>query len=143
MPQLGEAVVEGTVMRWLKKEGESIAEFEALLEVNTDKVDTEVPSPASGQVLRVYVPEGETVRAGTLLAMIGQPGEAVPDAPARVAPAAGGPPAPPTAAAAPRAPQPAAGDLGFISPVVARIAAEHSLDLSRVRGPRRGGGGPG
>src|SRR3972149_10459628 len=87
MPQLGEAVVEGTVMRWLKKEGESIAEFEALLEVNTDKVDTEVPSPASGQVLRVYVPEGETVQAGTLLAMIGQPGEAVPEAPARVAPA--------------------------------------------------------
>ena len=138
MPQLGESVVEGTVMRWLKKEGESIAEFEALLEVNTDKVDTEVPSPASGQVLRVYVPEGETVQAGTLLAMIGQPGEAVPEAPARGAPADAAA-ALPTVAAAPRAPELAAGDLGFISPVVARIAAEHSLDLSRVRGTGRGG----
>jgi 2-oxoglutarate dehydrogenase E2 component (dihydrolipoamide succinyltransferase) len=134
MPQLGESVVEGTVTRWLKKEGEPIAEFEALLEVNTDKVDTEVPSPASGRVLRVYVPEGETVRAGTLLAMIGQPGEPVPDAPARPAAAAAAPVAPVSA----RAPERAAGDLGFISPVVAKIAAEHNLDLSRVRGTGQG-----
>jgi 2-oxoglutarate dehydrogenase E2 component (dihydrolipoamide succinyltransferase) len=134
MPQLGESVVEGTVTRWLKKEGEPIAEFEALLEVNTDKVDTEVPSPASGRVLRVYVPEGETVRAGTLLAMIGQPGEPVPDAPARPAAAAAAPVAPVSV----RAPERAAGDLGFISPVVAKIAAEHNLDLSRVRGTGQG-----
>jgi len=135
MPQLGESVVEGTVTRWLKKEGEPIAEFEALLEVNTDKVDTEVPAPASGRVLRVYVPEGETVRAGTLLAVIGQPGEAVPEAPARPTAAAATAAAP----AAARAPERAAGDLGFISPVVAKIAAEHNLDLSRVRGTGQGG----
>jgi 2-oxoglutarate dehydrogenase E2 component (dihydrolipoamide succinyltransferase) len=135
MPQLGESVVEGTVTRWLKKEGEPIAEFEALLEVNTDKVDTEVPAPASGRVLRVYVPEGETVRAGTLLAVIGQPGEAVPEAPARPAAAAAAPVAPAEA----RAPERAAGDLGFISPVVAKIAAEHNLDLGRVRGTGQGG----
>jgi 2-oxoglutarate dehydrogenase E2 component (dihydrolipoamide succinyltransferase) len=136
MPQLGESVVEGTVARWLKKEGEPIAEFEALLEVNTDKVDTEVPSPASGQVLRVYVPEGETVRAGTLLAMIGRPGEAVPEAPEPGMAAASVEPA---AAMAPRAPERKDGDLGFISPVVAKIAAEHNVDLGRVRGTGRGG----
>ena len=148
MPQLGESVVEGTVARWLKKEGDSVAEFEALLEVNTDKVDTEVPSPASGQVLQVYVPEGQTVQAGTLLAMIGEPGEAVPEAPG---PGAAPAPAQLAAGAAPAAPPPAAGaaaphaherageDLGFISPVVAKMAAEHRLDLSRVRGTGRGG----
>jgi len=148
MPQLGESIVEGTVARWLKKEGDSVAEFEALLEVNTDKVDTEVPSPASGQVLQVYVPEGQTVQAGTLLAMIGEPGEAVPEAPA---PGAAPAPAQLAAGAAPAAPPPAAGaaaphaherageDLGFISPVVAKMAAEHRLDLSRVRGTGRGG----
>ena len=79
MPQLGESIVEGTVTKWLKKEGETIDEFEPLLEVNTDKVDTEIPSPASGSLLKVYVPEGQTVRAGTVLAMLGEPGETVPD----------------------------------------------------------------
>jgi 2-oxoglutarate dehydrogenase E2 component (dihydrolipoamide succinyltransferase) len=135
MPQLGESVVEGTVTKWLKREGETVQEFEPLLEVNTDKVDTEVPSPATGQVLRVYVPEGETVRAGTLLAMVGQPGEAVPEGSA--------PAAPSPAAQAPTAPKPElrkeAGDLGFISPVVAKIAAEHGVDLGRLHGTGSGG----
>jgi pyruvate/2-oxoglutarate dehydrogenase complex dihydrolipoamide acyltransferase (E2) component len=72
MPQLGESVVEGTVTKWLKVEGDTVAEFEALLEINTDKVDTEIPSPSSGTLLRVYVNEGQTVNAGTLLAMIGE-----------------------------------------------------------------------
>ena len=135
MPQLGESVVEGTVTKWLKKEGEPIAEFEPLVEINTDKVDTEVPSPAGGVVLRVYVGEGETVRAGTMLASIGQPGEAPPEAA----------PAPQTAGAVPAAPRaespaPAArSELGFISPVVARIAAEHAVDLGRVKGTGQGG----
>src|SRR3989304_2783849 len=139
MPQLGESVVEGTVARWLKKEGDSVAEFEALLEGNTDKVDTEVPSPASGQVLQVYVPEGQTVQAGTLLAMIGEPGGAVPEAPAPAAGAAPAAPPPAAGAAAPHAHEWAGEDLGFISPVVAKMAAEHRLDLSRVRGTGRGG----
>jgi 2-oxoglutarate dehydrogenase E2 component (dihydrolipoamide succinyltransferase) len=134
MPQLGESVVEGTVTKWLKKEGEAVQEFEPLLEVNTDKVDTEVPSPAAGQVLRVYVPEGETVRAGTLLAVVGQPGEAVPEGPAPAAPAA-------AEVVTARTPQreKKGEDLGFISPVVAKIAAEHRVDLSRVRGTGSGG----
>ena len=75
MPQLGELVVEGTVTRWLKRAGETVQEYESLLEVNTDKVDTEIPAPATGTVLQLLVPEGETVRAGTLLALIGEPGE--------------------------------------------------------------------
>jgi len=140
MPQLGESVVEGTVTRWLKVEGDSIEEFEALLEVNTDKVDTEIPAPASGKLLKLYVPEGTTVRAGTLLAVIGQQGEAVPEAEAEP------PQAPPiTSAAAVTTPVPAAGveptqaDLGFISPVVARLAREHNLDLHQVRGTGVGG----
>ena len=75
MPQLGESVVEGTVSKWLRREGEPIREFDPLMEVNTDKVDTEIPAPATGVLLKVYVPEGATVKAGTLLAVIGQPGE--------------------------------------------------------------------
>src|SRR4051794_11560584 len=84
MPQLGESVVEGTVSKWLKQVGDAITEFEPLLEVSTDKVDTEIPAPASGVLLQVYVPEGQTVERGVLLAMIGQPDEAIPDAPSTV-----------------------------------------------------------
>src|SRR5258708_2426018 len=81
MPQLGESVVEGTVSKWLKQVGDNIEAFEPLLEVSTDKVDTEVSAPASGVILQIYVAEGTTVERGVLLAMIGQPGEAVPEAP--------------------------------------------------------------
>src|SRR5437763_6485004 len=84
MPQLGESVVEGTVSKWLKKVGDSVQEFEPLLEVSTDKVDMEVSAPAEGVVLQIYVPEGTTVERGVLLAMIGQPGEAIRDAPSTV-----------------------------------------------------------
>jgi 2-oxoglutarate dehydrogenase E2 component (dihydrolipoamide succinyltransferase) len=145
MPQLGESVVEGTVTKWLKKEGESVQEFEPLVEINTDKVDTEVPAPASGVVLKLYVPEGQTVRAGTLLAVIGAQGEAVPGdgggAPAAgVEVAAAAQAAPPLAAPPAAAPKGGrAGDLGFISPVVARLASEHGVDLSRVSGTGAGG----
>lgn len=143
MPQLGESVVEGTITKWLKAEGEPVSEFDPLLEINTDKVDTEVPSPAGGTLLKVYVPEGQTVRAGTLLAMVGTPGEAIPaegvapatvvDAPARVAE---------TRPAGNLESKPAgrpAREMGFISPVVARIAAEHDVDLSQVTGTGQGG----
>src|SRR3990170_1701069 len=101
MPQLGESVVEGTVSKWLKAEGQSVNEYEPLLEVNTDKVDTEIPSPAGGVLLRILVPEGQTVQAGTVLAMIGAAGEAVPEAPAAA-------PAGPRAGAQAPAPAPAA-----------------------------------
>jgi 2-oxoglutarate dehydrogenase E2 component (dihydrolipoamide succinyltransferase) len=140
MPKLGESVVEGTVTRWLKQEGEQVDEFEALLEINTDKVDSEIPSPAKGTLLKILVPEGVTVQAGTVIAWIGQPGEAVPGGEA---------PAPAGAAAEPiLEPVEGAGsrdapirdrDLGFISPVVAKLAREYNLDLSQVRGTGAGG----
>ncbi len=78
MPQLGESVVEGTVTKWLKQEGETIQEMEGLLDISTDKVETEIPSPAGGVLLKVLVGEGETVKAGTILAWIGEAGEALP-----------------------------------------------------------------
>jgi 2-oxoglutarate dehydrogenase E2 component (dihydrolipoamide succinyltransferase) len=159
MPQLGESVVEGTVIKWLIGEADSVEEFEPLVEINTDKVDTEVPSPATGTILKLLVAEGETVRAGTLLAVIGEPGEEVPEAP-KVLPENGdtappadreggeakapslterevqGAPAAPSSASPSRA---QGADLGFISPVVARIAAEQKVDLSQVSGSGSGG----
>src|SRR6266705_676663 len=90
MPQMGVSVSEGTVTKWLKNEGEAIEADEPLLEISTDKVDTEVPSPGSGVVSEILVPEGETVAVGTVLARIG--GEAA--APAEA------PPEPATQAAA-------------------------------------------
>src|SRR5690606_24881161 len=71
MPQMGESVVEGTVARWLKAPGDPVAALEPLLEISTDKIDTEVPAPAAGTLLEVLVAEGTTVRAGTVLAYIG------------------------------------------------------------------------
>jgi pyruvate/2-oxoglutarate dehydrogenase complex dihydrolipoamide acyltransferase (E2) component len=143
MPQLGESVVEGTVTKWLKKEGESIDEYEALLEVNTDKVDTEIPSPAGGTVLKLLVAEGITVTAGTVLAWIGQPGEEIPVG--ETGPETHSPATIPTARQVlPSAPAPASSpqttrDLGFISPVVAKIAKEHNVDLQQVSGTGQGG----
>lgn len=140
MPQLGESVVEGTVTRWLKQEGETVEEFESLLEVNTDKVDSEIPSPAAGTLLKIVVPEGETVKAGTVIAWIGEPGESLPDEaaagrlPAAEKPAQA-PPVQPVVVPAPGRDQ----DLGFISPVVARLAQEYQVDLSQIKGTGQGG----
>ncbi len=145
MPQLGESVVEGTVIKWLKQEGDTVEEFEPLVEINTDKVDTEVPSPTGGTLLKLYVDEGETVEAGALLAYIGEPDESVPEAAEgdgaekkeRKAKAK---------AQVERAPAQAEavepgrrGDLGFISPVVARIASQENVDLTKVEGTGRDG----
>ena len=117
MPALGESVTEGTVSSWLKAVGDSVEVDEPLLEVATDKVDTEVPSPVAGTVLKILVPEDETVNVGTVLAIIGDPSEASPAAPAPAAPAASAPapataeparPAAPPVAPAQSAPGPAA-----------------------------------
>ena len=75
MPKLGESVIEGTVIRWLKREGEAIEEYEPLLEVSTDKVDSEIPAAATGVLLRILVAAGETVAVGTTIAEIGAPGD--------------------------------------------------------------------
>src|SRR5574340_378265 len=76
VPLLGEGVEEATVSRWLKQEGDPIKELEPLLEVNTDKVDTEIPAPASGTVLKIVIQEGTPAKVGDTLALIGKPGEA-------------------------------------------------------------------
>jgi pyruvate dehydrogenase E2 component (dihydrolipoamide acetyltransferase) len=172
MPQMGVSVSEGTITKWLKQEGEEIQADEPLLEISTDKVDTEVPSPGTGVVQQIIHQEGETVPVGERIAVIGAPGAAPADQPSGdgAAPAAEqeAPPEPatadaaaetaaassadaPTPAAPPEpepaeapAPAPAAapenGDgKSFVSPVVARIAGEHDVDISQVQGTGRGG----
>src|SRR5437763_13928795 len=126
MPQMGVSVSEGTITRWLKREGDQVEADEPLLEISTDKVDTEVPSPASGTLVQILVQEGETVDVGTKLAQIG--GAAGAPAPAAPEPAPVAPSEPePAPAPAAQAPAPAAdvsgGNGKFVSPVVARIAA--------------------
>jgi len=138
MPQLGESVVEGTVSKWLKQVGESVSEFEPLLEVSTDKVDTEVPSPASGVVLQIYVPEGQTVERGVLLAMIGEANEKVPDAPPTVG-ASVLDTAPQDKQAAPVVQSSDSQSAQRYSPVVARMAAENNIDLTQLKGSGMGG----
>ena len=200
MPQMGVSVSEGTITRWLKQPGDSVTLDEPLLEISTDKVDTEVPSPGEGVVTEIRVQEGETVEVGTVLAVIAPAGTPAADAggvqeaptpdtaPAPVASAEPVPPAEPVAAASDAAPEPApqpaaatpsdtvsqapsapapeapapeapasqpaapqppaapspaplAGGNGktFVSPVVARIAAEHGVDPGVVPGTGQGG----
>ena len=149
MPQLGETVTEGTITKWFKAVGDTVAEDEPLFEVSTDKVDSEVPSPVSGTLTEIKVPEGETVDVGVVLAVIGAagPGPAVAaitePAPVRE-PVAD--PEPPTATAIPApAPTPGpvpeadAGESRLLSPVVRRLIAEHGLDPSTIAGTGIGG----
>ncbi len=159
MPQMGVSVSEGTITKWLKQPGDQVARDEPLLEISTDKVDTEVPSPGEGVLTQILVPEGETVDVGTVLATIGPAGSAPSEAPAPAeAPTQEAPEtAPEPAAAAPEqqaaaepapaqpvAPAPAADTAAgngktFVSPVVARIASEHGVDPSTVPGTGAGG----
>ena len=172
MPQMGVSVSEGTITKWLKQPGEAIARDEPLLEISTDKVDTEVPSPGEGVLAEILVSEGQTVDVGTVVGRIGPAGiEAATAAPEEPAPAAAPAeqpvadaevvvaapppepaPAPATepepavaqpAAAAPvaAAPQPemAGNGRAFVSPVVARIAAQHGVDPTAVSGTGTGG----
>jgi pyruvate dehydrogenase E2 component (dihydrolipoamide acetyltransferase) len=156
MPQMGVSVSEGTITKWLKQEGEHVEADEPLLEISTDKVDTEVPSPGTGTLTQILVQEGQTVDVGTKVGQIGGGGGAPePEA-------APTPPEPATQQAAQQAdapspaetPQPVqqqpvppqqpavtnGGSAGtFVSPVVARIAAEHGVDPTQVSGSGRGG----
>jgi pyruvate dehydrogenase E2 component (dihydrolipoamide acetyltransferase) len=189
LPALGESVTEGTVTRWLKQVGDQVQTDEPLLEISTDKVDTEIPSPAAGTLLEIKVAEDETVEVGTELAVIGaaagasaetaaQPAGTTPattpedagaeaetpleaeaatqaaaaaqseekskqDAPS-APPAPPPPPAPTPAAAAPAAPAPAAPSAGgdgspYVTPLVRKLAAEHSVDLTTLSGTGVGG----
>ncbi len=154
MPQLGETVTEGTITRWMKAVGDTVARDEPLFEVSTDKVDSEVPSPVSGVLTEIVVPEGETVEVGVKLAVIG---DGAAPAPAEAAPASAGaapppPPPPPPASAPPTAPpvvpaevsagSPAAapeGGASLLSPIVRRLLAENGLDQADVNGTGAGG----
>jgi 2-oxoglutarate dehydrogenase E2 component (dihydrolipoamide succinyltransferase) len=161
MPQMGVSVSEGTITKWLKQEGETVAADESLLEISTDKVDTEVPSPGSGIVQQILVQEGETVEVGTKLAVIAPEGAEAPPAAEQTPPepatqeaaaeaeapssSEGETPTPETAP--PPAPEPApvaadgngGGEKTFVSPVVARIASEHGVDVGQISGTGRGG----
>ena len=132
MPQLGESVVEGSIGKWLKQPGDRVQEYEPLLEVVTDKVDTEIPSPVSGVLLEIRAAEGETVKVGTVIAVIGEEGE-----PPRATVAAGetaGRPEPAAPVEEQEGSDARPAGRGYLTPVVARMAAEHGLDLSQVEG---------
>ncbi len=146
---MGESIVEGTLTKWLKKPGDKVERDEPLFEISTDKVDTEIPSPAAGTLGELLVKEGETVGVGTIVARIsdgaGAPSAPAPAAapappvPAPVAEAAPPPPAPP----APAAPEPvaeaAAEPSGPLSPLVRKMARENNIDLAKVTGTGAGG----
>jgi 2-oxoglutarate dehydrogenase E2 component (dihydrolipoamide succinyltransferase) len=154
MPALGESVSEGTVTRWLKGVGDSVAVDEALLEVSTDKVDTEIPSPVAGTIISIDVPVDTTVPVGARLAVIGNSGAAPVAAPAPVvaAPVVSTPvvaaavpaPAPvvaaPIVAPAPVAPAPVSQPLdAYVTPIVRKLASELGVNLASVKGTGVGG----
>jgi 2-oxoglutarate dehydrogenase E2 component (dihydrolipoamide succinyltransferase) len=156
LPQLGETVTEGTITRWFKNVGDTVAADEPLFEVSTDKVDTEVPSPIAGTLTEIRVPAGETVPVGTVIAVVGAATGAVAPAPApapkpapapapKAAPAPAPAPAPqaaPTPAPAP-APAPAArasvSSNVLLSPVVRRLVNDHGIDVAQLAGTGPGG----
>ncbi|MFN8183416.1 MAG: 2-oxoglutarate dehydrogenase, E2 component, dihydrolipoamide succinyltransferase [Candidatus Nanopelagicales bacterium] len=142
LPALGESVTEGTVTRWLKQVGDQVAVDEPLLEVSTDKVDTEIPAPAAGVLTEIRVSEDETVEVGAVLAVIGAPGAAPAAAPAPAPAPPAAAPAPPAAAPAAPAPAPApepGQDTVYVTPIVRKLANEKGVDLATVRGTGVGG----
>ncbi len=161
MPQMGESVVEGTIAKWLVKEGDVVTEDQPLVEISTDKVDTEIPSPGAGRIAKIVAEEGQTLPVGATLAVIEPAGAEAPAKLKVVAPKASAPkpepapvqvkPAPPPPLPAP-SPQPMqsasagvhevesdAGGPRRFSPVVLKIAAEEGIDLSHVPGTGIGG----
>jgi pyruvate/2-oxoglutarate dehydrogenase complex dihydrolipoamide acyltransferase (E2) component len=158
LPQMGEGVTDATITKWLKNVGDQVKQYDPVVEVNTDKVDTEIPSPVNGTVLKVLFQEGSVVAVDSILMWIGKPGEEVPaneadgsnkpatkvetkpataPQPLPVAPAV----QPLPVAAAPRLIADAASQAGAVpvSPLVARIAAENNVNLAAVRGSGPGG----
>jgi 2-oxoglutarate dehydrogenase E2 component (dihydrolipoamide succinyltransferase) len=169
MPQMGESIVEGTLTKWLKKPGDHVERDEPLFEISTDKVDTEIPAPSAGTLAEIIIEEGKTVGINTVVGRISDgdgaaPAQSAPaqSAPAQSTPAAAppatpaAPPAPPAAPAAEEPPQPkpaaeppapsvaappaqAEETAGPLSPLVRKMAREHNIDLSKVKGTGAGG----
>jgi pyruvate dehydrogenase E2 component (dihydrolipoamide acetyltransferase) len=157
MPQMGESIVEGTLTKWLKKPGDTVGRDEPLFEISTDKVDTEIPSPAAGTLAEVLIEEGKTVGINTIVARINDGSSApaaapearqaeppAPQAPAPQAPtpAAAAPPPPAPVAEADGTPEPVATVVeetaGPLSPLVRKMARENNIDLSQVKGTGAG-----
>jgi pyruvate dehydrogenase E2 component (dihydrolipoamide acetyltransferase) len=157
MPQMGESIFEGTITKWLKKPGDKVQRDEPLFEISTDKVDAEIPAPASGVLQEIKVSEGNTVQVNTVVGVIGDangasPAAAAPAKPAQAAPApsAPAPPAPAAQKAAPAAPPAPASTPAVASkeddesdvrssPLVRKLAREHNIDLAQVSGTGTGG----
>ena len=166
MPQMGESIAEGTIVRWIKKVGDPVERDEPLFEISTDKVDAEIPAPAAGVLTDIRVKEGETVAVNSVVAEIGQPNEVRRADPAKTDASAGGPagsPGAPTAPTGPAAPQQADGQTTPVptptdqsvaavtpqqpsgdgrrrsSPLVRRIAKEHNVDIAQIPGSGIGG----
>jgi len=143
MPQMGVSVAEGTIIEWRKQPGDWIEADETICEISTDKIDTEVPSPASGRISEILVDPGTTVDVGTVLARIetdAKPGEPhVSEAGSEAAAARGETPAPATDTPSPAPARNGGNGHRRYSPVVQRIAAEHDVDLESVQGSGRGG----
>ena len=160
LPQLGETVTEGTITRWFKKVGDTVAADEPLVEVSPDKVDTEVPSPVAGVLTEIRVPEGETVPVGAVIGVVGDAGAVVAAPPAAApAPVVEAAPAPVVAAPVVAAPAPApvvsapvitapasapvapavGNDNRLLSPVVRRLVTEHNLNVDSIAGTGPGG----
>ena len=142
MPQMGESIAEGTIVRWIKKVGESVERDEPLFEISTDKVDAEIPSPAAGVLTDIKVKEGETVAVNSVVAEIGQPNEARESAPAEQQADGQTTPAPTPAdntVAAVTSEQPSDNGRRRSSPLVRRIAKEHNVDLTQIAGSGIGG----
>ena len=147
MPQMGESIAEGTITRWMKQIGDTVARDEPLFEISTDKVDAEIPSPAAGRLIEIKNATGETVPVNQVVAVLETDATATVAAAPAAAAAPTATPAPSPAAAQPEkqaqaaAPEPAAprGEGTFVSPVVRKIAEEHGLDPERVPGTGAGG----
>jgi pyruvate dehydrogenase E2 component (dihydrolipoamide acetyltransferase) len=150
MPQMGESIVEGTITKWLKKPGDKVQRDEPLFEISTDKVDAEIPAPASGVLQEIKIAEGTTVGVNTIVGTIAADGEAAAPAkaaPSKPAPAAAAPPKeekkPTAPTPAPAAPAPAAREddqeEARSSPLVRKIAREHGVSLSQISGTGLGG----
>src|SRR5215471_12821678 len=139
MPQMGESIFEGTLTKWLKNPGDMVKRDEPLFEISTDKIDSEIPSPASGTLQKILVEEGQTVEINTVVAIIGDE-RAVAEPSASTA-------APPPKAAAPRPAQVTTAvptdeedesTPGHVSPIVRRLAREHGVDLTELTGKGTG-----
>ena len=141
MPQMGESIAEGTIVRWVKQVGDSVERDEPLFEISTDKVDAEIPAPVAGVLAQIRAGVGETVPVNSVVAVIGNQGEVIAPEPARTAPATPGA-ATPTDSGGPTLeppPSPSTPASRRLSPLVRRLLAEHGIDASRVSGTGESG----